>query len=50
MKPSEIKSKIIEGNKPALKCLIEKKKKEDFFIIVSNKGKVTKLMATDIKL
>ncbi len=50
MKPSEIRTKIIEGNKLALKRLVERKKKENSFLIISNKGKVAKIMARDIKL
>jgi len=49
MKASEIKSKIIEGNKLALLRLIEKKKKENSHLIISNNGKVEKVNARDIK-
>lgn len=50
MNISEIKEKIIEGNKLALRRLIEKKKKEDSYIVVSEKGKVVKLKAKNIRL
>lgn len=50
MQASEIRNKIIEGNKLALKRLIEKKKKENSFIIISNKGKVEKVYAWNIQL
>lgn len=50
MHASEIRNKIIEGNKLALKRLVEKKKKENSFLIISNKGKVEKVNAWNIKL
>lgn len=50
IKISEIKSKVIEGNKLALKRLVEKKKKENSFLIFSDKGKIVKIQAKDIKL
>ncbi|WP_157576845.1 hypothetical protein [Asinibacterium sp. OR53] len=50
METTEIKAKIIEGNRLALKKLVEKKKKEGSFLLVSEKGKVVKVNAKDIKL
>lgn len=50
METSEIKAKIIEGNRLALKKLVEQKKKEDSFLVVSEKGKVVKVSAKNIKL
>ncbi|HYF33176.1 MAG TPA: hypothetical protein VD993_18755 [Chitinophagaceae bacterium] len=45
----EIKNKIIEGNKLALKRLIEKKKRENSFLIFSDNGKIVKVAARDIE-
>lgn len=50
MQASEIRNKIIEGNKLALKRLIEKKKKENSYLLISNKGKVEKVYARNIHL
>ncbi len=50
MNPNEIKVKILEGCTLAIKKLIERKKKENSFLIVSDKGKVVKIMAKDINL
>lgn len=50
METATIKAKIIEGNKLALKRLVEKKKQEDSFLVVSEKGKVVKVNAKNIKL
>lgn len=46
----EIEKKIKAGMKLALKRLIEKKKKENSYLIFSVDGKPTKVMAKDIKL
>ena len=46
----EIKSRITEGYKLALKRLIEQKQKENSFLVVSDKdGNVIKIPARDIK-
>jgi hypothetical protein len=49
MNTSEIRDKILEGCKLAVKRLIERKKKENSFIIVYENGKVVKIPAADIK-
>lgn len=46
----DIEEKITAGMKLALKRLIEKKKKENSYLIFSVDGKPTKVMAKDIKL
>ncbi len=46
----DIKSKIIEGSKLAIKRLVDRKKRENSYLIISDKGKVVKIRATDIKL
>ena len=48
--PSDLEKKITAGLKLALKRLVEKKKKENSFLIFSLDGKPTKVMAKDIKL
>ncbi len=50
MNTSEIKNKILQGSKLAIKKLIDKKKKEDSFLIVSDQGKVVKVRASTIKM
>ncbi len=50
MKTSDIKNKILLGGKLAIKKLVDKKKKENSFLIVSDQGKVVKIQASDIKL
>lgn len=50
MKTSEIKTKILEGSKLAIKRLVDKKKKENSYLVVSDHGKVVKVPASDIKL
>lgn len=47
---SDIEQKITAGIKLAVKRLVEKKKKENSYLIVSVNGKPTKVMAKDIKL
>jgi hypothetical protein len=50
MKSSDIKQKILEGGKLAIKKLVEKRKKENSYLVVSDHGKVVKIPAKDIKL
>ena len=45
-----IRNKIIEGNKAALRKLIERKKKEDSFLLFSEKGTIVEVRAKDIIL
>lgn len=49
MKTAEIKTKILEGSKLAIKRLVEKKKKENSYLVISDNGKVVKVPASDIK-
>ncbi len=46
----EIKNKVIEGSKLAVLRLIEKRRRENSYLIVSDNGKVVKVMAKDIKV
>jgi len=47
---SEIKRKFVEGHKLAFKKLVEKKRKENSYLIFSHNGKIEKVSAWDIKL
>jgi hypothetical protein len=49
MTHNEIKLKVLEGSKLAVKRLIARKKKENGYLVVSEKGKVVRILATDIK-
>lgn len=50
MNNEEIKDKVIEGLDLAFKRLVEKKRKENSYLIFSENGKIVKVMAKDIKL
>jgi hypothetical protein len=47
---TEIKNRFIAGNKLALKRLIERKKKENSFLVFSYNGKVIRINAKDINI
>jgi hypothetical protein len=50
MKTSEIKNKILEGSRLAIKKLVDKKRRENSYLVVSDQGKVIKKKATEINL
>jgi hypothetical protein len=50
MKTVEIKNKILEGGRLAIKKLVDRKRKENSYLIVSDHGKVVRVQAIDIKL
>jgi hypothetical protein len=50
MNTSDIKNKILQGSKLAIKKLIDRKRKEDSYLIVSDHGKVVKVKASNIKM
>jgi len=50
MKTKDLKYKILEGNRLAIKKLVAKKTKENSFLVVSDHGKVVKVNAKDISL
>lgn len=50
METAEIKYKILEGCKIAIKKLVDRKRRENSYLIVSEHGKVVKVQAADIKL
>ncbi len=49
MKQADIKDKILKGGKLAIERLLEKKRKDDSYVIVSDNGKVVRLNAKDFK-
>lgn len=46
----EIKEKVLKGALLAIERLIDHKRRDNTFIVVSEQGKVVKLNAKDIKL
>ena len=48
MTNEEIREKVLKGGKIAIERLIERKRKEDGYIVVAENGKVVKLYARDI--
>lgn len=50
MKYSERTEKILEGCRIAFERLVERKKREDGYLIFSDKGKIVKVKAKDIKI
>ncbi|MBL7733369.1 MAG: hypothetical protein JNM88_20475 [Chitinophagaceae bacterium] len=46
----DIKKKILEGTKLALRRLVESKIRENSFLVFSENGKVVKVKAKDVKL
>jgi hypothetical protein len=50
MKTSDLKNKILEGSKLAIKRLVDRKRRENSYLIVSDHGRVVKIQATEIKL
>jgi uncharacterized surface anchored protein len=49
MTNKEVRDKFIQGGKLAIEKLIERKKKDNSFLVVSQDGKVTKINANEIK-
>ena len=49
MTQTDIKDKILKGGKLAIDRLIEKKRKDNSFIVVSENGKVVKVDANTLK-
>ena len=50
MTTSEIKNRVLEGNKLAGLRLIEKRRIANSYLVVSDNGKVVKILAKDIKV
>ena len=49
MTQNDIKDKVLKGGKLAIERLIEKKRKNNSFIVVSENGKVVKVDASTLK-
>lgn len=49
MTNTDIRDKVLEGGKLAIQRLLEKKRKDNSFVVVSEKGKVVRLNANDVK-
>lgn len=49
MKDSDIKTKVLEGGKLPVDRLLEQKRKDNSFVVVSKNGKVVRVNAKDIK-
>ena len=49
MTQTDIKDKVLKGGKLAIDRLIEKKRRDKSFIVVSENGKVVKIDATTLK-
>ncbi len=49
MTQTEIKDKILKGGKLAIEQLLEKKRKDNSFVVISNNGKVVKVKANTLK-
>lgn len=47
---TELQKKVSEGLKLSFKRLVEKKRKENSYLIFLVDGKITKVMAKDIKI
>ena len=46
---TDIKDKVLKGGKLAIERLLEKKRKDNSFIVISENGKVVRLNAKDCK-
>lgn len=49
MTKTDIKIKVLKGGKLAIERLLARKRKDDLYVVVSEKGKVVKINAKDIK-
>ena len=49
MTQTDIKDKVLKGGKLAIDRLIEKKRKDNSFIVVSENGKVVKVNVSTLK-
>lgn len=49
MNTTEIKEKFMEGNKQAIRKFIARKQKDGSSLVVSDNGKVKKLLATEVQ-
>lgn len=49
MTQTEIRDKFLKGGKIAIERLLEKKRKDNAFVVISDKGKVVRVAAKTIK-
>jgi hypothetical protein len=49
MTPTEIKEKVLKGGKLAIERLLERKRRDNSYVVVSENGKVVRLYAKDMK-
>ncbi len=49
MKHTDIKDKVMKGGKLAIERLIEKKRKDNSYVVISVNGKVMKVDANSLK-
>ncbi|WP_155523216.1 hypothetical protein [Paracnuella aquatica] len=49
MKHAEIRDKVLKGSKLAVQRLLDRKKRDNAFVVVSQDGKVLKVAAKDLK-
>ena len=49
MTQTEIKDKVLKGGKLAIERLLDRKRKDNSYIVVSEKGKVVRLNAKDFQ-
>jgi hypothetical protein len=49
MTQTEIKEKVLKGGKLAIERLLDRKRKDNSYVVVSEKGKVVRLKAKDLE-
>ncbi len=49
MTQTEIKDKVLKGGKLAIERLLDRKRKDNSYVVVSEKGKVVRLNAKDLE-
>ncbi len=49
MTQTEIKDKVLKGLKLAIERLLDRKRKDNSYVVVSEKGKVVRLNAKDLE-
>ena len=49
MTQTEIKDKVLQGGKLAIERLLDRKRKDNSYVVVSEKGKVVRLNAKDLE-
>ena len=49
MTQTDIKDKVLKGGKLAIERLLERKRRDNSYIVISEKGKVIRVSAKDLK-